>query len=342
MWFLQVIFLFFALMAGTLPAISQEDEMVCLVYHRFGDGRYPSTNIGTDLFESQIKYLKDQNFTLLTLSQAVIKLSQDELPDKCVVITIDDGYRSFLTGGMPILEKYGVPATLFINTETVGSADYLNWEEIRTLRDQGIEIGNHSHSHAHFLNRGNEGLFADDLLVANKLFGKHLGVVPGVFSYPYGEWNLSMQDVLRDNGFLCAAAQNSGAAHKSSDLFALPRFPMNEQYGKMENFITKVNIHALPLLWVEPVQPLLSFNPPVLRLGIKSNCIIPEQINCFIDGEKSCIKKITTNNDEVILKIVTEEPLPGRRTLYTITAPLASGKGWCWYSHLWVNTNIKE
>ncbi len=345
MRYLTGIILLFSLMLCGKFSLSQADELVCLVYHRFGDERYPSTNIQTQVFERQLRYFQDQNFNLFTLSDAIRKLKDNSLPKKSAVITIDDGYRSFLTGAMPILEKYNVPATLFINTETVGSGDYLNWQEIRNIKEKGIEIGNHSHAHDHFLNLNDDKrkqYFLEDLKTSSNLFKENLGFKPIVYSYPYGEWDQTMQDVLKANGILCAAAQNSGAISSSSNLFALPRFPMNEIYGKMESFITKVNIHALPILWVEPEQPLLKNNPPVLQIGIEKNKIIEEQINCFVDGEKSCIKSITSRENEIVLKIVTEKPLSDRRTLYTITAPLISGKGWCWYSHLWVKTDVSE
>ena len=73
---------------------------------------------------------------MLTLGEAVHLLrSGVNSKPKLVVLTIDDGYKSFLTSGMPLLRKYGFKATMFINTNQVGYPDFLSWEEILSLKN---------------------------------------------------------------------------------------------------------------------------------------------------------------------------------------------------------------
>ena len=71
-----------------------------------------------------------------------------------MAITVDDAFRSFLTGAVPLLREYGYPATLFVNSGEMDGPDYLSWEELRRLAQGGsIEIGNHSAAHGYLLDR---------------------------------------------------------------------------------------------------------------------------------------------------------------------------------------------
>ena len=120
----------------------------CFIYHRFGDSRYPSTNIPIEDFKAQLNYLKEAGFEVMTFGDAIKYLKDEQPLKKVAVITIDDGFQSFYENGLHLLETYGFPATLFINTETVGGSSYMDWKEIKDAHKRGIEIGNHTHSHA--------------------------------------------------------------------------------------------------------------------------------------------------------------------------------------------------
>ncbi|MBE9491299.1 MAG: polysaccharide deacetylase family protein [Bacteroidetes bacterium] len=321
-------------------------EFVCFVYHRFGDDRYPSTNISSEVFRQQLQYLKNNHFHVLSLGETIQALKSGKgIPEKTVVLTIDDGYKSFLTAGLPILKEFGYPATLFVNTKTAGGGDYLSWEELKQIADEAIEIGNHSHSHSYFLNLDKDELarsFREDVESAQKIFRLNLHLTPKVFSYPYGEFNKEMITIIRDLGFLGAAAQNSGVVYKESDLYALPRFPMGGPFATLEGFKSKANMHALPVIWEKPESLCFSENPPELTICLDPLKIRKDQIQCFIHGSRKNILKKELTKDGLVIRMRADQKLSGRRTLYTITAPLADGSGWCWYSHLWVNTEVSE
>src|SRR5690606_10790893 len=101
-------------------------EVVCFVYHRFGDDRFPSTNISLQDFEAHLAYLKENEYQVLSFSDAIAYLHSDAPVKKTAVITIDDGYKSFYNHALPLLTRFNIPATLFINTETVGGNDYMD------------------------------------------------------------------------------------------------------------------------------------------------------------------------------------------------------------------------
>lgn len=345
--FFFVLFIGLLLQSKFLPGQNTgENHINCFTYHRFGEQKYPSTNIGNELFEQQLKFLHENDYTVLTFGEAVDKLqSSDKIPEKTAVLTVDDGYKSFKTDAVPLLEKYGFSATVFICTQYVGKSGYLSWDDIRALQDEGYEFGNHSHSHDHFLNYSDERTreeFKKDLSMAEESFQRELGYKPELYCYPYGEYNPDMQDILRENGYQAGAAQKSGVIWSEGDVYALPRFPMNTNYGEMSQFRSKAQMKALPVIEEKPENPeIKNNNPPQLTLHIDPDKINPEHIQCFVNGRKIC-NVSRQNNSRFTLTIESKEELQTRRTLYTITAPSKSGSDWYWYSHLWVNTQYGE
>ncbi|MDA3905699.1 MAG: polysaccharide deacetylase family protein [Bacteroidales bacterium] len=326
----------------------QLGQITCFVYHRFGDERYPSTNISIKDFRKHLEYLKNNEYRVITLGQAVEFLNRGKpIPEKTVALSIDDGYQSFLENGMPLLREYGYKATLFINTNQFGSGDLLSEEEIRQLIKEGIEIQNHSHSHAYFVNLDPKELaeaFRNDLLKSQSIFLEKFGFKPNLYSYPYGEYTPDMQDILKKEGYVAAIAQKSGVISSFSDPYALPRFPVAGIFAGIDGFIRKLKMKSMPVQLLQPVNPLLQStnNPPTLQLKVIDPRIINlNSIQCFIGGtmEDDFSFDAKTN----ILSIKARYPLNSRRTLYTITAQSAAiSDEWHWVSFLWINNKIEE
>ncbi|MDT8393119.1 MAG: polysaccharide deacetylase family protein [Bacteroidales bacterium] len=326
---------------------AQEGHANCFVYHRVGDSRYPSTNITTEAFREQLNYLKENNYEVMTLGSTVDLIrSNESIPARAVIISIDDGYRSFYKNGLPLLEEFGFPATLFLNPKTVGGGDYMDWDEINDARQRGIEIGNHSYGHTQFLNIENDDerktAFIDDLQLSHESFMAHMGYVPTLYSYPFGEYEQGLMNVLEEEGYKGATAQYSGVLYHGTNLLAIPRFPMGGPYANIDGFTRKIQVLPMRVIEKIPEDIRMSQNPPLLQLSIVDGSIDPGSIQCFVDGEKNCDVKIVEENDKFILKVTSKDPLNGRRSLYTITARSENGKGWCWFSHVWVNTKISK
>jgi peptidoglycan/xylan/chitin deacetylase (PgdA/CDA1 family) len=330
------------------PVVAQnqnEANIPCFVYHRFGDNRYPTTNISVEDFNNHLQYLSENNFNVITLGNALQLLSTNaEIPHKTVVLTIDDGYKSFLDNGMPLLRKYGYQATLFVNTNASGS-DLLNWDEILALKNEGIEIGNHSHAHPYFVNENKGNIlsqFREDLLLSQTIFKEKLGYSPELYAYPYGEYTTEMKDELKLFGFVAAAAQNSGVVSQYSDLYALPRFPSSGNYATLSKFIEKANMMALPVETLSKYNPIIEGeNPPVLKLKLlKPELINLKSFSCFVGGLQNCTIKYDEENH--LITLISNQALKARRTLYTLTAKSNSKTGgWYWYSFLWIISNDK-
>lgn len=331
---------------GVVQAETDDLNISSFVYHRFGEDENPSTNIDLATFEQHLEYLRDNEVMVITLGEAV-KLIREHgtLTGKTVVLTVDDGYESFLQNGMPLLRKYGFRATLFVNTANVGKSGYIDWEELRKLHEEGIEIGNHSHTHAYFVDvkaYERASFLRTDLQTSQRIFLHELGFMPNLFSYPYGEYTDEMAEVVEQEGFVAAAAQNSGVISTFSNLYALPRFPMGGSYTTLEGFAEKSAMLALPANVIDsPSHLVTESNSPVLRLQLQS----PErlqtgQMQCFIADGREC--SLHYDRDNGVVEIRSNGPLSARRTLYTITVPSAVKPGkWHWFSHLWILSGLK-
>ncbi len=125
------------------------------MYHRFGEKRYPSTNIKIEQFSKHIDELLKPQYNVVDIKDGLKAIENIELiKDRSVIITIDDAYSSVFKYAWPILQKYNLPFTLFVSTDVIDNKTpgYMSWEEIRILRDNGVTIGSQTKSHPHMHN----------------------------------------------------------------------------------------------------------------------------------------------------------------------------------------------
>jgi peptidoglycan/xylan/chitin deacetylase (PgdA/CDA1 family) len=335
--------------AGKAEEAQQRPYQVrAFIYHHFGlQEEYPSTSVSVEQFKNHLEYLERHEYTVLSLGQALDGLYSDKrLPEKTAVITIDDGYSCVWDKAIPLLERYGYPASIFVSTSHVGGKNYLSWEQLRKLKEKGFEIGNHSHSHAYFLNEPRAQIadsFEADLKISHKEFRRGLGGVPELYAYPFGEYVPEMMAILEKHGYKAAAAQHSGVIYQGSNPFALPRFPMNLNYADLQGFREKIRMNALQVVEADPGSPLvLEENPPQLKLRIDNEKLNRQGLQCFVSGQRDCSMDKTAKNGVLKMEVQAESELSARRTLYTITGPAKDGSQWFWYSYQWVLPEVLE
>ena len=298
-----------------------------LMYHRFGENKYPTTNIKMDQFSDHIKELIKTKYNVIKIQDGLNAIQNISLvKDRSVIITIDDAYSSVFNNAWPILKKYSLPFTLFVSTDVIDNKTpgYMSWEEIRILRDNGVTIGSQTKSHPHMHNLS-ENQIVKELEFSNSRFVQEIGSKPEIFAYPYGEYNLNVVKKIKINGFKAAFGQHSGVAHLSLGLHQLPRFAMNETYGNMQRFLLAVNAKPLPISDLSPKDPVIIKNPPFYGFTL-SDTIKPKGIvRCFAsNGIKSETKRLGKNRIEVRL----EKPFPKGRG--RINCTMSAGERWRW------------
>ncbi|MDO3376601.1 polysaccharide deacetylase family protein [Geoalkalibacter halelectricus] len=343
-------FFLVAMLVAVGAEVVRAAEANVFVYHRFGDERHPSTNVSLEVFRAQLEMLREGDYRVLPLGEVVEHLRAGrDLPPRTLVLTIDDAYESFATGGFPLLREFGYPATLFVATDSVGRPGYLDWDQLRQMHEQGIEIGNHSAAHLHMAAPAVDEepsawreRMREDLERSQQAFQRHLGFAPKLFAYPYGEYSRALVELVRELGFEAAAAQHSGVVSSHSDLFALPRFPMGGVFATEDGFRDKVRMKALPVLAAQPDDPILvGENPPWLTLRIDPEGAADyTRLNFFVRGQAQSDIVLDPATPGLV-RVRADEPLSARRTSYTLTAPGKDGR-WHWYSFVWIRPEVPE
>jgi len=317
------------------------DSAVVLMYHRFGEDRYPSTSIRIDQFEAQLQHLKEQNYAVVPLAAVLTAINGgSDLPERAVAITIDDAYRSVYNEAFPRLREYGFPFTVFVNTDAVddGKAAYMSWAQMREMAKHGASYANHGASHTSIIEI-RDGETDDDRLERVRAdvekgwrrLSEELDPVPGAFAYPYGEYDTATAGLLRDLGYICFG-QQSGAVGSYSDHRALPRFPMAESYGDMSQFRTKVASLPLPVTSVDPWDPVVSTTSPSVTMSLAPNDGRLGELACFVSGQG----RVAVDWQEQYRRFAVgpESPLGVGRQRVNCTAPRNDGR-YLWFSHPW-------
>lgn len=321
---------------------------VILQYHHVSETTPKSTSISPAQFEKHLTYLAEHNFNVVPLSSIVDAIKNNShIPDKTVAITFDDAYLNILTNAKPILDKFNYPFTIFINPAIVNrnSPNYLSWQQLKSMADSGVIIANHGLEH-NSLARIPKGVSNEewisqqiaDLLRAEKMIKEQTGQNWQYFAYPYGEYNLGIQQAIVKNGFI-AFGQQSGAVNKYSNISSIPRFPASSPYDKISSLKDKLNSLAFNINMTQPrtdyvIQPNdiseVSFN-------VTLNDFNKSQLNCYVTGLGR--QKITwQSNDRFTLHF--SEKLPVGRVRANCTAPSIEKLGrFYWYSQPWFVLN---
>lgn len=267
----------------------QEQGVIGLMYHKFEENKHPSTNVKIKEFQNQIKMIKKMNLKFISMEEFDDYVhGMRELHHKRVLLTVDDAWASFYQHAWPILKRDKIPFVLFINTREINqkNKNYMTWAQIREIHESGLGvIGHHSYSHDYIVGWDADRM-RNDLERASQDFMRELGHIPEYFSYPFGEYNLELKNIIKDMGFRLAFGQHSGVVDSRKDRHELPRFPINENWGKAERFEMILNTLPMPYKEFLPADKKISKfnNPPQLEIE-------------FVPGLKNLKNIVCTTND---------------------------------------------
>ena len=194
--------------------------------------------ISQQALEEELNWLNDEGYYFPTWKEVREYIDGELLlPDKSIVLTFDDGARSFLECGIPVLEKCKVPATSFIITSSDGE------NKIREFDSSYVTYQSHSDNmHRPGGNIGHSGIFTAlsyDEAMADLQKSIEICGSSDAFAYPYGDYNESCRQVVEDAGFLCAMTTQAGKAYPGDDPMLLPRVRMSMGQS-LDQFISMV------------------------------------------------------------------------------------------------------
>lgn len=312
--------------SGTVRAA---DSVVVLMYHRFGDDRFPTANTRLDQLDAHIAELKVGSYHVMPLPVVVEAIRTGRaLPDKAVAITIDDSWSSVAHHAWPRLKAAGFPFTLFVVTDETdrGGAEYMGWDKIREMVASGlVTIGSQGAGHPHMPVLSKSAV-AEDLARSRVRFVAELGYAPDLFAWPYGEMSREAAEAVKEAGFVAAFGQHSGPVWRRADPWFLPRFALNETYGEPERFRLAARSLPLPALDISPGDPKLRSNPPHFGFTLAEDVAGLDHLACYAAHEGAAlIERLGPRIEIRLLK-----PFPPGRGRINCTAPSLDGR-WRWF-----------
>ncbi len=324
--------LFFIIISSLVQANNVKNSAVVFMYHKFDISKYPSTNITLDQFNEHLEEFSQPKYTVKSLDYIVDTIINDgDLPNNTIGISVDDADKSFLTIAWPRFKEKGFPVTLFITTATIvkNHKNYLNWDEIRQLKAEGVVIGSHSNTHEHMANYSVEE-FQKEIEKSNKIFLKEIGEIPNLYAYPYGEVDENFFNVLKDYKFKVAFGQHSGVVNETSHLYYLPRFSLNERYGKIDRVTFAANVKGMGVYDFIPTNPHIIENPPYIGFSLLDQ-MLTKNIECFIyDSDGRVENELFKFNERIEIRLLRK--LNKGRTRLNCTAK-DKKNNWRWFGH---------
>ena len=298
------------------------------MYHRFDENKYPSTNVKMDVFKEHVKLIKNNNFEFLNPKDFSSEFNKVKNQKK-ILLTIDDAFLSFYENAWPYLKENKIPFILFVSTEAVGKFGYMNWNQIKEIENEKFAfIGNHSHSHEYLINYNFEN-FKNDIDKSIKIFKNNIGYNPIFFSYPFGEYSLEQKNYISEN-FKFAFGQHSGVIDLNKDKYELPRFPINENYGKLKRFKSIIKYLPLQFKKIQPEDKFVKIkdNPPIVKIQFFVDQKNLKNINCFSnEGSEWSNPQLEFDNKNV-MTIKFREKFSFRRG--RLNCSLNDEEGWRW------------
>ena len=294
-------------LGAVLNNLNTQVGIITLMYHRFEENKYPSTNIKNEIFSEHLKEINNLGIEFIKYKkfEEIIKIDIDK---NYLLLTIDDAFESFYLNAWPVLKNKKIPFILFVSTREVGKHGYMTWDQIREINKSNLgTIGNHSHSHEYLVD-WEDNKIKSDLETSIKIFKKELGYSPKIFSYPFGEYSNSLKKIVSDLNFKFAFGQHSGVIDITKDFLELPRFPINEKYGELKRFKSILRTLPLPYENITPENRYLkdSQNPPEVKIKFFENLFSVENINCYSNEgniwKKSDVKFINKYELKILLK----------------------------------------
>ncbi len=226
-----------------------------LTYHRIGHPRggkpYEARTVLPQRFKAQLRAM---HFLGCTFGgpDAIIAWLRDgkALPFRYTVLTFDDGFDDLYEHAFPLLEKAGIPATIYLVSDCTedkwqrqhspSPLRLLNWARIREMADRGIIFGSHTRTHARLTLCTNEQL-RDEVVNSKKIIEDKLGRAVTHFCYPFGSLSDRVVDEVGEAGYTTACTTKKCSVLPDADLLRLPRLNMGKRTG-LGRFLIKMTL----------------------------------------------------------------------------------------------------
>jgi len=210
-----------------------------LLYHRFGPVVADSMTVTTSVFESHLKYFKDNGYAVIPLRQLVDYYlgKGSPPPSRSVVIAADDGHKSVYTDMFPLIKKYRIPVTLFVYPSAISNASYaMTWDQLKEMKKSGlIDFESHSYWHPNFKKERRrltpeeyERFVKMQLRKSKDKIEKELDIKVDMLAWPFGIYDDDLIRNATEAGYVAAFTIERRHTSTSEKVMTLPRYLMTD------------------------------------------------------------------------------------------------------------------
>ena len=202
-----------------------------LYYHSVEQSADNEVTITPEILKTQLKYIKDEGYVTLTLSDLKeYLLNNSPIPNKSILITFDDGYMNNYNNAFPILKDLNMVATIFCITSNLDGSYYLSKDAIKEMSNYGIDIQSHTVNHPHL-----DKMTYDEQLSELKESKKTLESITGKkvesIAYPFGDFNDDSIKAAKAAGYTLGFTTKRGLSDRNDDSLKLDRIYISSKYN---------------------------------------------------------------------------------------------------------------
>lgn len=211
-----------------IPTLEYNNEVPILCYHGVLDEAWGDKSIFTkvDEFEAQMKYLDEQGYTSLFVSE----IAEANKYEKPIIITFDDGYKDVYENAFPILKKYNIKADLYVITAYLDGEVYLTTDMLKELAESPlIEIGSHTVNHAVLTKKNNEEIIKQ-LSESKRILEEITKTKVETIAYPTGAYNDNVINLTKEYYKYALSIEDGKEDPKNLNIYELRRIYMLRDY----------------------------------------------------------------------------------------------------------------
>ncbi len=233
-----------------LPLAEQDrpPQAIVLMYHDIIERR----TRGSEWFDITVEELNDQLDRLAEAGTTVVSLDdlhralagKGTVPMRSVVLTFDDSYQSFNDLALPILEERGLPATVYVHTDFIGSPQgrpKMDWPTLKELaKNPLVTLASHTKAHYEDLAQRGAEVIREELVESRRILEEGLGKEVVHLSWPVGSYSQEAIEIAKEAGYASAVTMEEGQAAQSPSILAIKRWnplKLDEALESMEPWL---------------------------------------------------------------------------------------------------------
>lgn len=206
-----------------------------LLYHRLGPVSPDEMTVTTSVFEAQLKLIQERGYKVIPLTALVAALGDSAvpMPDRAVVLTVDDGHRTIYSDMFPLIQRLKIPVTLFIYPSAISNADYaMTWAQLAEMKASGlVDVQSHTFWHPNFnvekkrlAPAAYEKFVHDQFLKSKSVLEQRLGGKVDLLAWPFGIHDDQLEQWAQAAGYVAAFTIERRPVTRPDKIMALPRF----------------------------------------------------------------------------------------------------------------------